>query len=325
MEVECSHARVRSIQKLVVPTPLIAPSFSSRGFPRVSDIWQEFRHKLYGVCLVSTFDIAGERIPADVTEMVDVAIIDSGMYEVNAEWIESGELHYSTSEVNWTRDQYRECVSGLGRQGNAILVNFDHFGSFEEQIRKGLEDFSLLSHAASDFLIKPTGPSDWINLPKLNQHSEELKQFDIIGITAKDAGDSFLQKCSTVVMLRDSLDEAKLDMPIHVFGAISPFEVLTYFFCGADVFDGLNWLRLSFRTNGSAPIEESAMIDLNWNLTHLDLLTGEWTQNLKFLYRLQEAMQGYAAHGDLESLVEQFPIARQSARIAEIAGAEIRH
>ena len=125
-------------------------------------------------------------------------------------------------------------------------------------------------------------------------------------------------------MLRDLLNDVSMDTPIHVFGAINPSEVLTYFFCGADIFDGLNWLRLAFRAHGSIPIDEAVMEDLKWNLTDQDLLTSEWTSNLGFLYRLQEAMQRYATNGDLESLVEEFPIARQSARMAEIAGAEIR-
>lgn len=59
MEVESPHAQIRRVHKLGVATPLIAPSFSSRGFPYVSEIWEEFRHRLYGVCLVSAFDVAG--------------------------------------------------------------------------------------------------------------------------------------------------------------------------------------------------------------------------------------------------------------------------
>ncbi len=324
MEVEVPHARVRDIRKLEVPTPLIVPSFSSRGFPHISDIWQEFRHKLYGVCLVSTFDIAGGRIPKDVADTIDVAMFDSGTYEVNGEEIESGALQHTSSVVNWTRAQYQEILGMIDHRGNAILVNFDHFGSLEEQIRKASEDFSLAPFAASDFLIKPTTPSAWINLPRLGQYDEELRRFDIIGITAREAGESLLKRCSTIVMLRDLLDEANLAVPIHVFGAISPYEVLTYFFCGGDIFDGLNWLRWAFQDYGSVPIKESAIWDMKWNLTDQDLEISEWTRNLSLLFRLQEALQGYATVGDFEALVEEFPIARQAANVAELAGAEIR-
>ena len=84
-------------------------------------------------------------------------------------------------------------------------------------------------------------------------------------------GDSLVKRCSAVVMLRDAMGDAGLDAPIHIFGAINPMEVLTYFFCGADVFDGLNWLRLAFRKHGSIAIEEAAFEGQNSNLDDCDL------------------------------------------------------
>ena len=325
MEVEYPHAQVRRVHKLEVRTPLIAPSFSSRGFPHVSEIWEEFRYKLYGVCLVSAFDVTGRRIPADVTDMVNVVILDSGLYETNKGWIDSGDRHTPSSAPDWTRKQYHEAVKSIGERGNTILVNFDQVGKLEDQIARASEDFSLATCAASDFLVKPSDPTELVNVPRLNQHLEALKQFSVIGITAREAGNSLLKRCSSIVMLRDMLNDAGLDTPIHVFGAINPYEVLAYFFCGADIFDGLNWLRLAFRVAGSVPIDESAMEDMKWNLMEWDLQAVQCTYNLTLLFRLQEAMREYAASGALKSLVEEFPLARQAARIAEIAGAEIRN
>lgn len=325
MQTENPHTQVRRVHKLDVGTPLIAPSFSSRGFPYVSDIWEEFRHKLFGVCLVSAFDIAGGRIPASVVDMVNVVILDCGLYEAKKGLIESGYLYTPPSAADWTRNQYREVVKSTATGGNVILVNFDHVGKLEDQIESASGDFLLVPHAASDFLIKPADETEWVNVAKLSQHLEALKQFSVIGITAREAGTSFLKRCSSIVMLRDLLNDADIDTPIHVFGAINPYEVLAYFFSGADIFDGLNWLRLAFRENGSIPIDESAIENTKWNLSDIDLLTGEWTNNLRFLYRLQEAMREYAANGGLKSLEEEFPIARRAAQIADIAGAEIRN
>ena len=324
MEVEYPHAQVRRVPKLEVRTPLIVPSLSSRGFPHVSDIWEEFRHKLYGVCLVSAFDIAGGRIPVDVAGMVNVVILDSGLYETKNESMESTGLNSSPSVANWTRELYHETVKDFGEGSNAILVNFDQVGALEGQIERASKDFSFAPHAASDFLVKPTGATEWANIPKFSQHLEALKQFDVIGITAREAGPSLLKRSSSIVMLRDLLNRAALDTPIHVFGAINPYEVLTYFLCGADIFDGLNWLRLTFRSNGSVPIDESVLEDMKWSLPDIDLLIGEWTNNLRFLYRLQVALQEYASSGAFKSVVEEFPIVRRAAHIAEIAGAEIR-
>ena len=324
MGYEYPHARVRRVQKLEVGTPLIAPSFSSRGFPHISKIWEELKHKLFGVCLVSAFDVAGGRIPMGVADMVNVVILDSGLYETKTESVEPHYFHTHASEFIWTKEHYHEVVKGMGKGGNIILINFDHVGRLDDQITKASKDFSLASHAASDFLVKPADEAEWVNIPKLGYHLEALKQFSVIGITAREAGNSFLKRCSSIVMLRDLLDGADLDTPIHVFGAINLYEVLAYFFCGADIFDGLNWLRLAFRENSAVPIDESAMENMKWNLSDLDLLTGEWTNNLRVLYRLQEAMQEYAENGDLAALAREFPIARRAVQIAEIAGAETR-
>ena len=324
MKVEYPHAQVRIVPKLGVCTPLIVPSFSSRGFPHLSDIWEEFRYKLYGVCLVSTFDIAGKRIPMDAANMVNVVILDSGLYESKNDSTKSAGSNPYPSVVDWTRELYHETVKGVDESSNVILVNFDQHGALDSQMERASRDFSFAPHAISDFLVKPTSTTDWVNIPKLSHYLEVLKQFDLIGIAAREVGGSLLQRSRSVIMLRDLLNNAGVDTPIHVFGTINPYEVLTYFFCGADIFDGLNWLRLAFRSNGSAPIDESALEDMKWGLPDPDLLIGECTNNLQFLYRLQEVLQVYVTNGSFKSLVEEFPIAIRAAHVAEIAGAEIR-
>ena len=141
MQTELPHAQVAECTSWDVGTPLIAPSFSSQGFPHLSDIWEEFRHKLYGVCLVSAFDIAGGRIPASVADTVNVVILDSGLYETKKGSGESGCLH--TPSVEWTRNQYHEVVTSTGKNGNVMLVNFDHVGRLEDQSRELLKTFPL--------------------------------------------------------------------------------------------------------------------------------------------------------------------------------------
>ena len=324
METEHFHAQVRRVGKLDVPTPLIVPSFSSRGFPLLTDIWNELSYKLYGVCLVSAFDVAEGRIPSDVNDLVNVVIWDSGSFETNSCRTESNGHPAPPASVQWARKHYHETLKNIGKGANAIVVNFDQVGDLEDQISKALEDFSLVPHAASDFLVKPAAESEWVNLPKLGLHLDQLSEVSVIGVTTREAGDSLLARCSSIVMLRDMLNDAGLDTPIHVFGAINPYEVLAYFFCGADIFDGLNWLRWLFRNSGSIPIGESATEHFRWNLTDSELHMQAWTNNLRFLFRLQEEMQRCGADGSLESLVGDFPMAHAASRVAHIAGAEIR-
>ncbi len=324
MGAEHIHARVRRVDKVDVPTPLIVPSFSSRGFPNLTNIWEEFSDKLYGVCLVSAFDVAQGDIPRDVTDLVNVVVWDSGSFETSSGHTEFNGHHAASTPVEWTRKRYQETLKNIGAGSNAIVVNFDQIGPLEDQIPRASEDFSLVPLAASDFLVKPADEVESVNLPKLGLHLDQLAQVSVVGIAAREAGDSLLTRCCSIVMLRDMLNAAGLHTPIHVFGAINPYEVLAYFFCGADIFDGLNWLRCLFRSSGSIPIGDSATEDFRWNLTDSELRMRAWTHNLRFLFQLQEEMQQFGSGGSLESLLEEFPMARKTAQIAHIAGAEIR-
>ena len=204
----------------------------------------------------------GGRIPVNVAEMVNVAIVDSGLYETRVRKPGLSAPEVSPSPEDWTREQHSKVVHSLGDRGNLMLVNFDHVGWLKDQNDLAIEDFSMASCAASDFLVKPATPAELVNVAKLAQFADALKQFSIIGITAREAGDSLLERCRAIVMLRDLLNDAGLDTPVHVFGAIKPYEVLAYFLCGADIFDGLSWLRWSLRDYGSVPIDETATEDM---------------------------------------------------------------
>ena len=251
MQDERPHGQVRRINKVGVPTPLLVPSFSSCGFQRVSEIYGDMKDKLYGVCLVSASDLASGCIPAGVIGEVNVTVIDSGMYESRKQVDVCIAHGLPAANGSWSRDDYFEIAADVDAAANGILVNYDGYEPLEEQIRRAEEDFSHAPHTANDFLLKPESPARLVNVTRVAKHVDELAQFDIIGIAAREAGDSLTQRCRTVVTLRDTLDDANINLPIHVFGAITPLEVLTYFFCGADVFDGLNWLRLAFRERGS--------------------------------------------------------------------------
>ena len=314
MLIDPPHCQMRRIEKVEVSTPLIVPSFSSSGFPDVAYIYNEMRDSLYGVCLVSALDLASGCIPADVTDDVNLVVIDSGMYEVRTK---IGAPIYTLPPVasyDWSRRQYSNVASRIDPMSNTILVNYDCPAPIGQQIKHAVEDFSHAPHAASDFLVKPESPARLVNVARLARYSDELKQFNMVGITDMEAGDSLKKRCSMVVMLRNTLDDAGLDLPIHVFGALKPIEVLTYFFCGADVFDGLSWLRFSFRQLGSTPIEEAAFDDGKAVLADFDL---------RVLYRLQASMHRYCLTRNLDDLAQDFPLARRAAHIAELAGAVI--
>ena len=323
MRDERAHAQNRRIAKAGVATPLLVPSFSSCGFPSVAEIYGEMKDKLYGVCLVSAPDLASGCIPRDGYPPVNVQVVDSGTYEARKLAVGTRRQTALGGGFPWSRECYLEIAAGLDSDSNTILVNYDGYEPLAVQIAGAADDFSLAPHAAGDFLVKPEAPARLVNVARLARCTEELRQFSIMGITAREAGDSLIQRCRTVVTLRDVLGDGNLDLPIHVFGAITPMEVMAYFFCGADVFDGLDWLRLAFCEPGPIAIEATAFEGMNPNLSDFELHAAAWTSNLGILYRLQTSLQRYGSTGDFDALVQDFPAAARAARVAGLAGAVI--
>ena len=125
-----------------VATPLIVPSFSSCGFPRVDDIYNGMKDKLYGVCLVSALDLASGCIPADVTDEVNLVLIDSGMYEAKNSMCARGDHCPSTTKGHWLRQQYLEIAGGIDGGANVMLVNYDRAETLQQQIMWAAEDFA---------------------------------------------------------------------------------------------------------------------------------------------------------------------------------------
>lgn len=324
MLTDIRHSRTRQIGIVDTRTPLIVPSFSSRGFPQVGHIYDELRGHLFGVCLISASDISEGLIPSDFTNDANVVVVDSGRYEQDESAFGYSECSIPPSTSEWSRSAYHSTIgTRLKEVANRIVVNYDRCAEIAAQIASADEDFAHAPRAAKDFLIKPELPGQLVNVAKLRRFTSDLVSYEVIGVTARELGDSLADRCRSIVMMRDTLDEAGLDSPIHVFGAIRPCEVLAYFFCGADIFDGLSWLKLALRNDRNLHIEEVAFEEFNWNLPDDELKYEERAANLRFLFRLQEDLQAYALHGEVCALVEKYPVAAKAVRVARISGADI--
>src|SRR4051812_30086887 len=75
------HPQTRHITRIGVETPILVPSFSSRGFPALGVLLENLRNDLYGVCLVSAFDLSTQRLTVDLSDLTDLVFLDSGVYE----------------------------------------------------------------------------------------------------------------------------------------------------------------------------------------------------------------------------------------------------
>ena len=74
-----------------------------------------------------------------------------------------------------------------------------------------------------------------------------LRTFDIVGVTEREIGESIHDRLVNIARLRKSLNAAEVTIPIHVFGGLDPLLTPLYFAAGAEIFDGLGWLRYAYQ------------------------------------------------------------------------------
>jgi hypothetical protein len=176
-------------------------------------------------------------------------MIDSGWYEKSVGPASGNWYHEVGPPQPFEEDDFVRLVDDLDADVRAVVVSWDHAGTYEEQIdaaqaffgAKGRDRFS------SSILLKPQGRRQHLDLSEVSSAvAGRLRAFDVVGVTEKELGDSFVKRLTTLARLRILLDEASVDAPIHVFGGLDPLLTPLYFAAGAEIFDGLSWLRYAF-------------------------------------------------------------------------------
>ncbi len=93
-----------------------------------------------------------------------------------------------------------------------------------------------------------------------------------------------------------------METPIHIFGCLDPISIWLFYLCGADVFDGLFWLRFAFHNN--IPIYRStwAILTGNAELIDLELHLVVLIHNLQVLQQQRLHMVRYASSQEVSIL-----------------------
>lgn len=253
-----------------VETPVLVPSLSSKGFapvevgergetPAPAGLLNLFgANAFYESLLISAYDIHYEQVlePESLRSgfakspyaIPQFLIIDSGWYEANR-GSDLGEPYEETRDPReWTLELYSEVVESLDADIKAALVSFDVHGPYDQQIKAAQEFFAGHSRFVRTFMLKPPGAGSYHQnqIKRLAADAERLRAFDIIGVTEKELGNTIVNRLKTLYELATTLDEAGVDAPIHVFGGLDPLYTPLYFAAGAEIFDGLTWLRYGY-------------------------------------------------------------------------------
>jgi len=278
-----THAELRSLRLatgVVVRTPLLVPSFSSRGFglvagepvrSEVSALLDYFSGELPEAFLVSAYDLRHGLLQAGDTlgdwlacplSRPQVLFVDSGGYETQPA-SDTGELLQDLRvPLPWSEEMYGELLDRLPADvPNVAAVGFDRPGeSYAQQICAAQDFLAGRSHLAAVVLLKaPNRVSH--DFRELEPVARRLAAFSVVGVTEHELGGSLLDRIGAVTALRDVLSRASLQTPIHVFGALDPIFVPLYFAAGADIFDGLTWLRYAYSQGLAVHREQGPLLD----------------------------------------------------------------
>jgi hypothetical protein len=308
-----------------IRTPLLVPSFSSKGFPEIRKILDLcLEAALTDSLMVSAYDVAKGLITLpDVT--VDALFVDSGGYESSKD-VELSDLGYTIgSPGEWSREDYRETVATLTSPSPVILICYDHPRdrcSIADQINRAKEDFDRVGDFARGLLLKPTSSTAYrVDCDEVVRLIHRCIDFDVLGFTEKELGNSLLERMTNVAKVRRALRSAGMQTPIHVFGGLDPVSSPLYFLVGADIFDGLAWLRFAF-------VDGSAIYKHNYSALRLGIATKDhlvdaqsWTSNIRYLVNLQLTMGRFLLDHDFSVFESQADFFRSAYEtVVEIVG-----
>ncbi len=171
--------------------------------------------------------------------------------------------------------------------------------------------FASDARSSNCFLIKQetaTQKSLEQVLKTATARADELRSFDVIGLTEKGLGKSPLERMVRIAKLRRALDEAKVVSPIHVFGSLDPVSITLYFLAGAEIFDGLTWLRYAFvKETGSfkdqcAYIHGFATFEHGVHMDDKNQRLRVVTDNYYYLLDLTERLKHFESNGNFAKL-----------------------
>ena len=243
-------------------TPLLIPSFSSKGFARSkkdgkSEIGRilaaagEFLTEAY---LISAYDLYYGHLPAPsaLPFTPELLILDSGGYEISTDRDYSSVIDPLPAPDPWDEGKLKSVLDQLPEAIPAVLISYDRPDRrrlLSDQIAEARRLFRGRSQHLHLFLLKPETDTQTTLDRAINSaaaNTADFGSFDIVGVTEKELGRCMMDRMVNIAKLRLALDDADIKSPIHVFGALDPLSVCLYFVAGAELFDGLTWIRYAY-------------------------------------------------------------------------------
>lgn len=297
------RSKIQMGSQVVAETPLLLPSFSSKGFPQVAKIMKLMGEFITGPILVSAYDIYHKEITHKIT-FSELIFLDSGGYEARYDHDLSeayGKLH---KPKPWNRRFHESALRNWSSKWPTIAVTYDSPAQFQkigDQVRAAKESKASHPKFLWEVLLKPETKKDkFIALEKAIKHVQQLRDFAVVGITEKEIDDSLFGAMTKIARLRAAMDAADVPAPIHIFGSLDPLTSVLYFISGAEIFDGLTWLRFGYHEGRTMYSQNYAAIHDSEGIRrkNSDQSYEMWKNNYYYLERLRTQMLNYIRTGD---------------------------
>jgi hypothetical protein len=288
-------------------TPLLVPSFSSKGFPDISKIVSANSELISGPILVSAYDLHYEHIqpPFDFASLI---FLDSGGYE-SAKDYQFSDLS-DTHEIDhspkpWTAELHSGVLAQWNSLVPTVFICYDHPReriSLPEQIARANTLLAGQTNIMRELLIKPFSERQkYLQIPEIIAHIHSLAGFQIVGVTEKEIGGSVFERMKNIALLRKSLSAVGLETPIHVFGSLDTITTLLYFVSGADIFDGLTWLRYAYHEGHTVYRQSYGALHLPAKTRSDSVDPNCWNTNLGYLKDMELDMRRFLSSREFSS------------------------
>jgi hypothetical protein len=312
-----------------VETPLLVPSFSSKGFGRSARTGKSAKHDLLSglhrqfnsvseymtdSLLFSAFDVHHKFLPhpRQIEQFPEIMILDSGGYEISTDTDLSDVEEPEHSTLPWNVDLLKAVWADWPQEVATILVSYDSPKErlpFADQVSRARELFRGQQSHLTAFLLKPES-EDQRTLQQALGHAfatpGELRYFSVIGVTEREVGSSMLERMVNLALLREALDRAGLQRtPIHVFGALDPVSTVLYFFAGAEIFDGLTWLRYAYAGGRCVYTHNHGTVALGLEKDDDSVRALTQVRNITHLQTMQHALREFCSTQDFKRLAER--------------------
>lgn len=303
----------------VLDTPLLVPSFSSKGFgfstqrtesggtteeSEVAEIYTAASEFLTDSMLISAFDVHHGYLQMPENALTEITIVDSGGYETSdQEDLSSNFTHY-ISRGEWDIQKYEAVLQSWPEQVPAVFVSYDSAEirlPLAEQIENAQALFRPYRSHLSALLVKPeTDKQRYVKVSNVVAAAREFRLFDVIGFTEKELGNSMLQRMEHIAKIRLALDDAGVQKPIHIFGSLDPISVPLYFMAGAEIFDGLTWLRYGYASGAAIYRHNYAAREIGIDRRDGFVKLKTMQDNLNYLRNLTNQMRRFLNDGDFD-------------------------